>query len=179
MKIKLPLMACAILASASVFAQGQINFANRITTTPTVTAPILTPDGANASGADGYMAQLYIGLDAGSLVAVGSPVALRSDGGIGYIVASAITTAFAGGTVVQAQVWAWAGGASYEAATVAIGKSNIIPVTVGDPNGSPPGVPANLVGLTSIATTVVPEPATLALAGIGGLGLLALRRKSA
>jgi hypothetical protein len=53
--------------------------------------------------------------------------------------------------------------------------------TGGNPAGAPPGTPANLTGWDGLGVNLVlapvPEPATLALAGLGGLSLLLFRRK--
>jgi hypothetical protein len=51
---------------------------------------------------------------------------------------------------------------------------------VGNPLSTPPGTPAALSGFTgNLVLTSVPEPTTLALAGLGGAALLAFRRKKA
>jgi hypothetical protein len=54
------------------------------------------------------------------------------------------------------------------------GKSTAITVTTGGA-GSPPSLPANLVGLTSFS--LVPEPSTYALLALGAAALFLRRRK--
>jgi hypothetical protein len=175
--LKITALGVALFASVSTYAQGTINFANKIT--GSVDAKIIDgATGTGASGANGFFAQLYVGANAGSLVAAGSPVALRSDAGIGYVVASIVTTALPGGSTAIVQMRAWTGAATYEAAT-SKGASANVSVVLGDPSANPPGVPTSLVGLQGFTVAAVPEPATLALAGLGGLGLMALRRKTA
>jgi hypothetical protein len=169
----------ALFASVSTYAQGTINFANKIS--GSVDAKIIAgATGLGASGANGFFAQLYVGAAAGSLVAAGSPIALRSDAGIGYVVASIVTTVLPAGSTAIVQMRAWTGAATYELASIKNSSADVSVVLGGQGPSGPPAVPANLVGLQGFTVAgVVPEPATLALAGIGGLGLLAMRRKSA
>jgi hypothetical protein len=80
---------------------------------------------------------------------------------------------------------AWAGLQTTEAAAVA--ANDVLGVfaftnPVGDPNATPvAGTPAALSGFNHdlVMTTTVPEPTTLALAGLGSAALLAFRRKKA
>ena len=53
------------------------------------------------------------------------------------------------------------------------GKSNLIDLQLG--GGTLP--PSNLAGLQGFTVPVVPEPSTIALAVMGGAGLLAIRRR--
>jgi len=66
-------------------------------------------------------------------------------------------------------------------ANIRIGQSALFNApTTGDPNGAPPTNPVNMVGFTGFQLTapgIVPEPGTLALAGLGAASLLLFRRK--
>jgi hypothetical protein len=94
-------------------------------------------------------------------------------------------TAAAPGGPVTLQMRAWdAVSATYAKALTSgeSGKSALLTLTAtGNPNGSPPGTPVDLIGLTgfkmSLAGPVVPEPSTLALVLLGGAALLIRRRK--
>jgi len=65
-----------------------------------------------------------------------------------------------------------------------IGESAVsVAITPGSPTASPPSVPASLFGtgllqkFTLGEIVATPEPSTIALAGLGGLALLAIRRR--
>jgi hypothetical protein len=168
-------LAFTTLLAVSGYSQGTINFANKIT--GSVDAKIIDSDtGLGASGSDGFFAQLYVGADAGSLVAAGSPVPLRSDAGIGYVVASIVTTSLPGGSTALVQMRAWTGAATYENATRK-GSSATLNVRLGDPSATPPEVPPSLVGLGGFTMPLaVPEPSTMSLAAAGCLALVGLKR---
>jgi hypothetical protein len=83
------------------------------------------------------------------------------------------------GTTVDLQVLAWAGNYSSYAAAVAaqaaVGESSVFTAAVG---ASPTSFPVDVSGVGTInLISSVPEPTTMALAGLGGLSLLFLRRK--
>jgi hypothetical protein len=199
MKTLVSALAFASFATLT-FAQGTVNF-----DTKAVLARVYnyndTFDATGASTAStvlgtAFWMQLYAvdgtGGAEGSLVAVGSPVNARAGINAGYSLTGApanpvvtVTPVSGGAVTLQVRVWsatyatyaaavtAWEGGA--QGATY--GKSGIISLAS---TGSTLVTPPNLTGLTSFQMVApVPEPATLALAGIGGLGLLALRRKQA
>lgn len=176
----------ALLVAASAYAQGTLNFANRVT--GVVDARVTVQgDPANSStvGSD-YWGQLLAGAPGGALAAVGSPVEFRGspDAAIGYITAGGVVNVagVAGGSPAQVQLVAWhkSLGATWEAANAAglggIGSSAVITVNTGG-GGTPPSPAANLAGLQAFSVTpLVPEPAIAAL-GLLGAGLLLLRRK--
>jgi hypothetical protein len=168
------LLALATLASFSGFSQGTINFATKIT--GSVDSKVYYADtGIGVSGADGYFVQLYVGANAGSLVAAGSPVALRSDAGVGYVVASIVTTSLPGGSTALVQMRAWKDAPNYETAS-SKGSTSNISVLLGDNSAKPPTVPASLIGLPGIAVGPVPEPTTASLAAVGCLAVAMLGR---
>lgn len=172
----------ALLLAASAYAQGTVNFVNKIT--GTVDARVLmTPSlGATPVPADGtYQAQLYAGPVGGALAAVGDPIVFRSasEAQKGYWAGATRTipgVAESGTAQVKVVAWQTSLGANYEAAMATgggYGESAVITVTTG--GGLTP--PAPLVGLTGFTTlAVVPEP-TIAALGLLGAGLLLIRRK--
>jgi hypothetical protein len=167
-------LAFTTLLAVSGYSQGTIHFATKIN--GALDAKIIDgATGLGASGADGFFAQLYVSPDANSLEAVGSPVPLRSDVGIGYVVASEVTTRFPGSTTVAVELRAWTGGATYESA-LRKGSSTPISVVLGDPNSLPPGLPVILIGLQGFVVEAVPEPSTMSLAAAGFLALVGFKR---
>jgi hypothetical protein len=171
----------SLLVAVGAFAQGQVNFAAKVT--GDYDAPVFINTVGTGAKADGpaYMAQLYAGATQAGLAAVGAAVPFRTGAAAGYWTATArdITTVDATGKAfVQVRAWATSAGATYEAALASgsgFGVGNIIQVT---PTVAP-AVPANLSGLTSFAISgnVVPEPSIMALGALGGLVLLLRRRK--
>jgi len=65
--------------------------------------------------------------------------------------------------------------------TVEVGSSGVWQQSTGNPNSTPPGTPVSTAAfmnaLGNINLTTVPEPTTLALAGLGSAALLMFRRK--
>jgi hypothetical protein len=168
---------------SSVFAQGTIDFRNRIT--GTLDWPVYGIDGTLLSGAN-FLAQLYFATSAtGSLTAVLDPAApFRTGTGAGYWNAGADSTRILPGIAAGSEVWlqvrTWdsTAGATYDIAKAAggqYGDSFIFHVAVTGGGGTPPASPAAMLGLQSF--TLVPEPSTIALGVIGGLALLLRRRK--
>ncbi|MCC6235361.1 MAG: PEP-CTERM sorting domain-containing protein [Verrucomicrobiales bacterium] len=163
----------ALLAAASAYAQGTVNFATRIT--GSVDARV-TFDGAPAGST--IWGQLYSGT-----AALGNPVPFRDSPAAaqGYITSGGtveVPGVASGGTAsIKLVAWHSSLGATY-AEAVAKGmngtaESAAISVTVG--GGTLP--PGNLVGLAGFnVSSIVPEPSIAAL-GILGAGLLVLRRK--
>lgn len=190
MKKAIIALAFSSLLSTGAFAQGTILFNTRVIGDDGVTLIVDAPVTLNGStlGVNGtaYLAQLYVGPTADSLVAVGTPVGFRTAlNRAGYVDVSnaAVTTALPAGSTafVAFKAWDASKGASYEtalAALGAVGSSSTISVVLGGA-GNPPSVPANLIGLQGFNMAVIPEPGVMSLAAIGGLGLLALRRKNA
>jgi hypothetical protein len=136
----------------------------------------------------GFVGQIYISSTLnGTYTAIGTPVGFRTDGGIGYIQGTDIVTGSAINSTVFYQVRAWnsAAGSTFEQASASqagiVGISESKQVTLGGTiAGSPPTViPFPLANQhTSFSLAAVPEPTTVALAVMGGLGLLARRRRN-
>jgi hypothetical protein len=189
------LQAFVALASVSTvaFAQGTVNFSTSLLGS---NARVTKADGTFAGGS-AFLAQLYAapGTAAESaLVAVGASVNFRSGVTAGYVQTSGTTSlgttvdpvviisAAAAGGPVTVQLRAWdAAYATYEAASSAngeCGKSALLSLAVtGNPNGSPPTIPVDLIGLQGFKMAVVPEPTALALVLLGGAALLIRRHK--
>jgi hypothetical protein len=183
----------ALLVAASSFAQGQLNFSNRVL--PAVDAIVTyAGDATLPAGPAGnnFWGQLYAGPVGGTLAAIGAPVEFRNDTRIGYITAGGAVSVpgVPGGTDAQVKMVAWhkSLGNEYAAAVASglggVGESGVFTVTTGGA-GSPPSLPANLgvAGGTPANTlqpfsvsSLVPEPAVAAL-GLLGAGLLLIRRK--
>lgn len=162
------------LTAVGALAQGQFNFGNRVTVA-NIDAKVLTAGGAPLEGT-AWLAQAYVGLDAGSLAPVGAALPFRTGAAAGYISSTVVTTPFAGGTEVMVEMRAWeaAKGATYEAAQAGgglFGKSVPVKLTV----AVAPNTPPDMVGLTSF--NLIPEPSTMALGVLGAAALLLRRRQ--
>jgi len=177
---------CALAFSSSASAQGIITFdtANFDDFSKGQTLYNGNPVGA------GFVGQIYISDTLnGAYTAIGSPVAFRTDAGIGYIQGTDVVTSSPINSSVFYQVRAWntAAGASFELASAnsgIVGTSESVQVTLGGTiAGNPPTVipfpQANLHSSFSLSVAAVPEPTTIALGVLGGLGLLARRRRNA
>lgn len=173
----------ALMVAASSYAQGTINFVNKIT--GTLDARVLYA-GAGAIGGGTtaetqFVAQLYAGPAGGTLVATGDPIPFRNSGaGTGYWVGAARTVAGVaenGSASAQVKVWSTGLGATYEAAVAkgqgGVGQSAVLTVATGG-GLNPPGALAGLTGFD--VSPIVPEPSIAAL-GLLGAGLLVIRRK--
>jgi hypothetical protein len=94
--------------------------------------------------------------------------------------------AIAPGSTVAGLVRGWTGVfANYQAAVAGgayIGYSSVFTVDTGDPTTVPPGTAAGITSstatpFTGIVLTAVPEPSSMALAGLGAASLLIFRRR--
>lgn len=171
---KLIVAAVVGLTAYAALAQGQFNFGNRVTAAG-IDAKVFLPGGVTPLDGAAYLAQAYVGADAGSLAPVGTALPFRTGAAAGYITSTAITTGIAPGTSVTVVMRAWeaAKGATYEAAVAGggiYGSSNPVTLSL----SAPPAAPADMVGLTSFS--LVPEPSTMAL-GVLGIAALLLRRR--
>lgn len=168
---KLLIALAAVLVTAASYAQGTVNFVNRVS--GGVDAPITfngTGPGPNFSAA------LYMG---GTMVP-DSTTTFRSGAGAAYLVSKVVTIpGVPGGSPATLQIRAWETAAgSYEAAststTFAFGESADFTVTLAAPPNTPADLPASVQGFT---LRVVPEPSTIALGVLGAAALLLRRRK--
>lgn len=158
-------LACVFAASTfSAHAQGTIAFGNRVV--GLIDAPMFDFGGARLAGPNAY-AQLYVGGHP-----VGVPVAFRSGAGAGYWpTTTVVVPGVAPGEAAAVQAKWWRDASSYEAATFRCASAIISVVTGGA--GSPPSLPAYMVGLTS--TTCLPEASTAALGLLAACALVLWR----
>jgi len=181
---KLIIVACSLIAAIAVHAQGTVNFNNRVTASG-INAKITKDGVAGVSGSEGFAA-LYGGPVGGSLVFLGPAVNFRTGAAIGFVDTAAVdptrvVPGVVGGQQASFEVRAWLGSATtWEAAVAAglpTGKSATFTTATGgiiDPGTGLASTPADLIGLQGFA---IPEPGTLALAGLGAASLLLRRRK--
>jgi hypothetical protein len=179
---KLLVTLTAVLVSVSTFAQGTVNFNNRVT--GQIDAPVTRPDGSGAGPS--VNAQLFQVTGSGATAtytAIGQATTFRA-GTVAnpllaaYVnpIASMAINGAAPGSSISVVLRAWEG-ASYDGALV-YGQSNPITVALGgDIPNAPPQVPGNLTGLQGFTLTIVPEPSTIALGLLGATALLYRRRK--
>jgi len=177
----------ATVASLAAFGQGTLNFANLNGTA--VNAPVTLSDGTTKLAGNQYMAALLAGSTAANMTQLATTPFVSS----GYFLGgTVIVPTVPGGStaLVAVEVWNTQAGATFAAAQ-ASGQANAygifataspttpLSVKLGDPNATPPGTPAALVGLTSLSLNggVIPEPSTFALAGLGAAALMFFRRR--
>jgi hypothetical protein len=183
MKRLLAGIACLALC-VGAFAQGTVNFNNSPGAVGGTGAPVFDVDDTTRLAGTAYWAQLFAGPGENSLAPIGAALNFRTGTGAGFFNTTGVDTSRSIGTVapgalatIQVRAWEAAGGTSYDAAFAGgfkTGKSSTFTVTTGGA-GSPPSLPANLVGLTSFS--LVPEPSTYALLALGAAALFLRRRK--
>jgi hypothetical protein len=183
------------LAATSTFAQGIIGFVNTSTTLVSTNSGTGTGSATSASGtkiqlfyqpATSGTAPTAISDILGSTL--GSWEAVGTAGTVGSPLAGrfgSFTDTTGSDVAPQGNVWliavAWNGGAAtYSAAGQAIGTTTTYvgystvwsQATGGNGNG-----PVSTTGFTGLVLTPVPEPTTIALAGLGAASLLLFRRR--
>jgi hypothetical protein len=184
---------------ATVFGQGQVTVQNYISPGNSANAIIGNTNGTPLSGGT-YLVDILYGTDTSHLtqdaLALGelsAAIPFLTGGGAGYFAANNITLAsgYVGTVSFELVVWQASAGSTWVAATG--GGANPSDATYLANGGTEWGeyiftlTGITGTGLTSIAQgagtlvsfnlTPVPEPATCALMGLGGLSLLLFRRR--
>lgn len=185
---KLILTAALGVACVSAFAQGTLNFANAGVG---YQAKVTDTGGVGLSGS-AWSADLYwhVGVvtDSTTLAALGAPATfstVASQAGFFFGGPRTVPTAPNTPITVQVRVWDTASGSSWLAASTTqgaqIGESVLFQISLADPNATPAGIPVGMTGIGGhpfqTALVGIPEPSTLALAGLGLAGMLVLRRR--
>lgn len=154
-------------ATTGAFGQAQVEYTN--TDFGAFDEPVFSSPGVPADGAQ-YRNMLYFSTG-GAFQAQGQ--SFDFNGGPGYFVGGTLTlTGVAKGTTVTLEVRAWDNttGATWELATYR-GQSDPFSYATPAEGGPPPGYMLNMQSFT-----MVPEPSTYALLGLG-VGALALFRR--
>jgi hypothetical protein len=193
MKKALLTLAVSILA-VGAHAQGTVNFANFGGIFTAANAPYVMNGvtGARAASGTEFWVQLYYASGADQAESALGPVAnapIRfATPGVFVGSRRDLNVTPAGGpATLQVRAWSSVLGDSYDAAFIAwssgpaadnrlLGKSALFTVDTSDP-GNVQEQPAPLKGLTSFSVVPVPEPSTIALGLLGGLGALVLFRR--
>jgi len=177
MKKLLATIAC-IAITVAVHAQGSVNFNNFVS--GSVNAPVFAANGVTKLSGTQFAVQLYGGAvtsDATSLSAIGAALNFRTGAGAGYVSGGGerdiAAVAPGANATIQLRAWDTTTGSSWETATIR-GESALLTLATGGA-GSPPSLPADLVGLQSFS--LVPEPSTIALGVLGMAGLVFIRRR--
>lgn len=180
---KLILTVALVASCAGAFAQGTLTFANA---GPGCVFKIFDTDGTTALAGGGFMADLYWAAgtvtDSTLLAALNAPAAFNSGAQAGYFTGGQRSIpGEATGSIITVQVRAWntasgsfATWAAAKSGGGSIGESVLAQITLGGPPGTPPYI-TQLNGKTFSLS--VPEPSTLALAGLGLAGMLVFRRR--
>ena len=187
---KLLLGACSLLASANLFAQGTITFANN-----NATAVYNDLTGDKLMAGNTFQAGLFWAVDGTSdqslFVQIGAATNIQPLEGLYSGGTRTTPNGTPGGSAAmfQVRVWETAYGNSYDAVVAngtqqngrlgLAGKSDVVRVVTGNPSGIPPSVPTSLVanGLQGFTVNVVPEPSVIGLACLGAAALFGLRRR--
>jgi len=186
---KILLTMAAVGLAASVFAQGTVVFNNFVGATGLVQI-----DGVTAASGTQITVQLLYGAPGSAFADLTAltPVfttTLVQDGKFYDATTRALTGITAGSgsadTTMNAvlAIQGWVGDAAdWDTAVAAgakVGQTAVFDNPTGG-GGAPPAAAANLVGWMAdnpLNLTIVPEPTTFALLGLGALGMLAFRRK--
>jgi hypothetical protein len=181
---RLLITASLVLATVSGFSQGTLDFKSIaiVGGSRVVDAPVRDAGGTLLLGT-AFRAALYAGA-AGTaedaLRLIGASVAFSTGTGAGYFIGgtrtlneNGVTVPAGGSATIQVRAWAVSSGATWEQANTR-GQSPLLTIATGG-TGTPPGPPALLTGLATFS--LVPEPSTIALGILGGLGTLVMIRR--
>jgi hypothetical protein len=161
----------AVFVSVAVYGQGTINFNNRVLADG-IDARVTMPDGTTGVTGAGWVAQLFggpAGADVSALQPLAPATDFRAGNFAGYVNPVTITVpGVAGGQTATIQMRV------VNEALGMFGNSDPIQLVLGGA-GTPPGLPANLSGLTGFS--VIPEPSTIALGLLGAAALFFARRR--
>lgn len=181
----LAILSISLLTAVSASAQGTVNFNNKVADTGSgvVNAPFYDLGGTALLAGPNAWAQLYAGPSADTLAPIGAAAQFRTGTGAGYWNAApnstrTIPTVAPGASAfVKVAVWKGPSGSTCENhdSHEWCCRTLLFSVVTGGA-GSPPSLPAPLLGLTSCA--FVPEPSTLALGALGAAALILCRRRS-
>lgn len=174
-KLTATLIASSLMAVAA-FAQGQLLFQNF--NSVGLSAPMFEADGTTKLSGASFQASL-IDTDHGN--AILAQAGFLTGTGAGLFLGGTVTVAGTpAGSVahLQVDIWNTAFGSTFAAASAsaqnnAWAQSPILNITL---TGAP-SPPASLTGITSMSLNAVPEPSSLALAGLGAAALLVFRRR--
>jgi len=198
MKIKSLIVGFAVLGLAvSSFAQGQINILNGTSSLIQVKDTTTGGVAVNApSSVYGTRIQFYYSTAGTAPAAIGAAfdtTGWTAIGNLGSAIASngrfsiGATTTSVNNAAIWLEAVAWTGSyatlatAAQNSATTDFGFSGVFSVVTSDSTTSPAGTPTktdaalNLLG--NIVLQPVPEPTTIALAGLGAASLLLFRRR--
>lgn len=175
------------MTAAGAFAQGQLIFENYFGSGNTNNAPVKLSDGVTLASGTSYLADLIYGSTAGTVTTdAGFARAFSTGTGAGFFLGGAQQIGSSAGTYfMEVVVWQASAGASWSAATGGTGlAADYLGSTYGIGNVFSENLPAsptpgvNFAGLiTGFTLQSTPEPATLALGGLGAAALLMFRRR--
>lgn len=188
---KLLVTLSAVAFAVGAFAQGTISFTT-FSTANGVNAKVFNDDKVTPLAGSSFYAQLYAAQGAGasaSSLQAGTPTTtFRTGSAAGYVNLTTVSfnniaKDFAGFTV-QMFVWDNSSGlyntweqakVAYEAKQIKAGWSSLLSFNskIGGDQTSPP----YLTGLQSFNIAMIPEPSSMALAGLGAAALLIFRRR--
>ena len=182
--------AVAGLLAQGAFAQGQFIFENFFTGDPAANAPVTDVNGVLLPGPS-FAADLLYGTSATTVTTdAGLARGFSTGTGAGYFIAGAEEIPLSGTVFMRIVVWQGAAGASWAAATGGAINYGSNPTTYLDNGGTEwgfgnifsanlptsPGSPFNGL-ILPLQLQAAPEPASLALGGLGAGALLLFRRR--
>ena len=187
MKATIVIVLAFVSVSSFCHAQGTVNFANA---GAGLNAPVHLETISGALAGAGYMAQLLVDTGGGSFTAVGNAVNFIGAAAPGYFNGGVVTVSqVAPGALDTFQIFAWDSATvitTYAQALTAWNAGQLRggyggPVTIATGGaGTPPSVPASLVGLQPwflVGETIIPEPSVVLLGLFGAVALLLRRRQ--